>query len=135
MCGGGIPIPEALYQLMQVYIRRHQITADSYLFQNGKGGPYRSATFRKQMIQYCQKVQIQGGEYLFRSHDYRHGVATYFYNNGVSLQGVRDYLGHTYEEMTQQYVDYMPNRIDRTSKEFFEKPGNSLIARLKGGEA
>lgn len=130
-----IPIPEALYQLMQVYIRRHQITADSYLFQNGKGGPYRSATFRKQMIQYCQKVQIQGGEYLFRSHDYRHGVATYFYNNGVSLQGVRDYLGHTYEEMTQQYVDYMPNRIDRTSKEFFEKPGNSLIARLKGGEA
>ena len=87
------------------------------------------------MIQYCQKVQIQGGEYLFRSHDYRHGVATYFYNNGVSLQGVRDYLGHTYEEMTQQYVDYMPNRIDRTSKEFFEKPGNSLIARLKGGEA
>ncbi len=130
-----IPIPEALYQLMQVYIRRHQITADSYLFPNSRGGPFRSATFRKQMTEWCRKFQIQDEEYLFRSHDYRHGVATYFYNNGVSLQGVRDYLGHTYEEMTQQYVDYMPNRIDRTSKEFFEKPGNSLMARLKGGEA
>lgn len=130
-----IPIPDAVYRLMQVYIRRHHIAADSYVFQNKKGGPYRSATFRKQMIKCCEEFQIQDGEYLFQSHDYRHGVATYFYNNGVSLQGVRDYLGHTYEEMTQQYVDYMPGRIDRTNKEFFAKPGNSLMARLKGGEA
>lgn len=72
-------------------------------------------------------------EYLFRSHDYRHGVATRFYDSGVSIQGVRDYLGHAYEEMTRQYIDYMPDRIDRTSGEFFAKPGNSLMACLKGG--
>ncbi len=71
--------------------------------------------------------------YLFRSHDYRHGVATRFYDSGVSIQGVRDYLGHAYEEMTRQYIDYMPDRIDRTSGEFFAKPGNSLMACLKGG--
>ena len=29
----------------------------------------------------------------------------------VSLQSIRDYLGHTYEEMTRQYIDYMPQRI------------------------
>lgn len=129
-----IPIPEAIYRLMRVYIKRHGIAADAYVFPNKNGGAYRSATFRKQMTEWCETLEIQGGEYLFQAHDYRHSVATYFYGNGVSIQGVRDYLGHTYEEMTQQYIDYMPKKIDNASKEFFEKKGNSLAARLKGGE-
>lgn len=129
-----IPIPEAIYRLMQVYLKRHGIAADAYVFPNKKGGAYRSATFRKQMTEWCEKLEIQNGDYLFQAHDYRHGVATYFYDNGVSLQGIRDYLGHTYEEMTQQYVDYMPKKIENASKEFFEKQGNSLASCLKGGE-
>ena len=129
-----IPIPEALYQLMQVYLKRHDIGADAYVFQNKNAGAYRSATFRVQMIRWCGKLGIQNGEYMFQSHDYRHGIATYFYDNGVSLQGVRDYLGHVDEEMTQQYVDFMPKRIDRANQEFFTKQGNSLATCLKGGE-
>ena len=35
--------------------------------------------------------------------------------------------------MTRQYIDYMPERLDRASGEFFIKPGNSLMACLKGG--
>lgn len=128
-----IPIPEAVYRLMQVYLKKHGIEADSYVFQNKKGSAYQSMTFRKQMIKHCMELGIKDGEYLFRSHDYRHGVATRFYDSGVSIQGVRDYLGHAYEEMTRQYIDYMPDRIDRTSGEFFAKPGNSLMACLKGG--
>lgn len=78
---------------------------------------------------------VEGGEYLFRSHDYRHTVATFFYDNGASLQSVRDYLGHNYEEMTEQYLDYGPRRIARANDEFFEEPGNRLAAHLekKGG--
>lgn len=129
-----IPIPEAIYRLMQVYIKKHGIAADAYVFPNKNGGAYRSATFRKQMIEGCEKLGIQNGEYLFKSHDYRHGVATYFYDNGVSLQSVRDYLGHCYEEMTQQYIDYMPKKIEKASQEFFKKQGNSLASCLKGGE-
>ena len=106
---------------------------DAYIFQNRNGGAYKSGTFRKQMIRLCKELEIQNGEYLFKAHDYRHGVATYFYDNGVSLQGIRDYLGHTYEEMTQQYIDYMPRRIDKANKEFFEKQGGSLAACLKEG--
>ncbi len=128
-----IPIPEAVYQLMQVYLKKHGIGADSYVFRNKKGDAYQSMTFRSQMIKYCRELGIQDGEYLFQSHDYRHGVATRFYDSGVSIQGVRDYLGHAYEEMTRQYIDYMPDRLDRISGEFFAKPGNSLMACLKGG--
>ena len=130
-----IPIPAAVYQLMRVYLKKHRIAADSYIFQNTHGGAYHSGTFRSQMVKCCRELEIQGGEYMFQSHDYRHGVATYFYDSGVSIQGVRDYLGHAYEEMTRQYIDYMPDKLDRSNKEFFTKPGNSLMARLKEGDA
>lgn len=128
-----IPIPKVLYQLMQIYLKRNSIMPDAYIFQNRNGGAYKSGTFRKQMIRLCKELEIQNGEYLFKAHDYRHGVATYFYDNGVSLQGIRDYLGHTYEEMTQQYIDYMPRRIDNANKDYFEKQGDSLAVCLKEG--
>lgn len=85
------------------------------------------------MIRLCRELEISNGEYLFRAHDYRHGVATYFYDTGVSLQGIRDYLGHTYEEMTQQYIDYMPRRIDSANEDFFAKQGDDLAACVKEG--
>lgn len=130
-----IPIAEGLYQIMEVYIRNHHIGPEDYLFTNRNGGPYRSQTFSQQMKKFCEENEIDGGEYLFQSHDYRHTVATLFYDNGVSLQGVRDYLGHDYLEMTEQYVDYVPKKIAKENTDFFQKPGHSLAAGLqrKGG--
>ena len=74
-------------------------------------------------------------EYLFQSHDYRHTVATMLYDNGVSIQGVRDYLGHDYLEMTEQSIDYMPKKIAKENMGFFQKPEHNLAAglRKKGG--
>lgn len=126
-----IPIAEGLYKIMQVYIKRNHIAPDEYLFKNKNGGAYRTATFSYQMKKFCWENDVEGGEYLFQSHDYRHTVATFFYDNGVSLQSVRDYLGHNYEEMTQQYIDYMPQKIAKESDEFFKDPDNSLAAGLK----
>ncbi len=125
-----IPIPYALYKLMKVYLTKHRITPDEYVFQGSQGGAYKSATYRVRMQEYCEKNGIEGGEYIFRPHDYRHGIATLFYDSGVSLQGVRDYLGHVYEEMTRQYVDYMPRKIEKASEKYFKEYG-SLAAGLK----
>lgn len=85
-----VPIPEMLYRLMKVYIKKYDIGADDYLFPNSKGGAFRYGTLRSQMLRYCEENQIHGGEYIFRSHDYRHNVATEFYDNGVPLSSVRD---------------------------------------------
>ena len=125
-----IPIPYALYRLMEVYLKRHRTGPDEYIFQSSQGEAYRSGTFRMKMRECCEKNGIKCGEYIFRSHDYRHGIATLFYDSGVSLQGVRDYLGHVYEEMTQQYVDYMPRKIEKASEKYFREHG-SLAAGLK----
>ena len=130
-----IPIAEGLYRIMEVYIKTHQIGPDDYLFTNKNGGPYRSMTFRHQMKKFCEDHEIDGGDYLFQSHDYRHTVATMLYDNGVSIQGVRDYLGHDYLEMTEQYIDYMPKKIAKENMGFFQKPEHNLAAglRKKGG--
>lgn len=127
-----IPIPDALYKLMKVYLKKHGIKADDYVFQNAKGGAYCKSTFRYNMLKYCELNNIQNGGYVFKSHDYRHTIATYFYDTGVSLQSIRDYLGHDYEEMTEQYIDYMPKKIEKASEEYFSR--HSLAACMKRGE-
>lgn len=80
----------------------------------------------------CAKQELRAcQEYNFKSHDFRHTIATMFYEDGVPLQSVRDYLGHDYEEMTQQYVDYMPKRISKANQELFAKEGSSLASGIK----
>lgn len=125
-----VPIPEMLYRLMKVYIKKYDIGAEDYLFPNSKGGAFRYGTLRSQMLRYCEENQIHGGEYIFRSHDYRHSVATEFYDNGVPLSSVRDYHGHTYDEMTLQYVDHMPERVEKAAEAVFRNPENNLAAGL-----
>lgn len=56
-----------------------------------------------------------------------------FYDKEVSIQSIRDYLGHTYEEMTRQYIDYMPQKIAEANEEFFSSQENSLTVWLKKG--
>lgn len=129
-----IPIPEALYDLVQVYKKKYQIGPEEYLFKSKKGGAFQYATLRYQMLKYCEKNQIADGEYIFRSHDYRHNLATLYYDNGISIQAVRDYLGHEYEEMTRQYVDYMPKKLEKASEVYFQEETHSFAAELmKGG--
>ena len=129
-----IPIPEALYKLVQVYKKKYQIGPEEYLFQNQTGGAFRYGTFRYQMLKYCEKYQIANGEYIFKSHDYRHNLATLYYDSGISIQAVRDYLGHEYEEMTRQYVDYMPKKLEQASEAYFQEESHSFATELMKGE-
>ena len=126
-----IPIPWAIYKLMEVYLEKYHIRPDDYIFQNKKGGAYCYGSFRYRMLKCCEKNQIGNGEYLFKSHDYRHNVATMYYDNEVSIQSVRDYLGHDYEEMTRQYIDYMPQKISKANEKYFEQEGHGLASGVK----
>lgn len=126
-----IPIPAVLYQLMKHYLQKYEIPPKEYIFKNTKDGAYRYGTYKYRMLKYCEENQIANGEYLFQSHGYRHTLATYFYNQGVSIQGVRDYLGHVYEEMTEQYIDFMPRKIRKANEEYFSKKENSLASGVQ----
>ena len=66
----------------------------------------------------------------FKTHDYRHTLASSFYDEGVSIQTIRDYLGHNNENMTKQYIDYMPKRIEQANKEYFNQAENLLATGI-----
>ena len=121
-----IPIPETLYHLMISYKEKMHIAPDDYVFQNEKGGAYKVGTFCKQMVEKCRELGIDCGDYTFRSHDYRHTISTAMYGHGASLQAIRDFLGHKSEEMTKQYVDYLPEKIDKANEEYFSMKENSI---------
>ena len=124
-----IPIPDMLYQFVQVYIIRNAIGKGEYLFRDSQGNAFKYGTFVKQMKNCCKANGIENGNYIFKAHDYRHTVATMFYENGVSIQSIRDYLGHETEEMTEQYIDHIPQMIAWKNEEFFEKKENILWTR------
>lgn len=126
-----IPIPLVMYRIMRKYIEREHIRPKDYIFKGKDGGAYRGTTFRQEFQQYCDKNGIADGSYIFKTHDYRHTLATQFYDEDVSIQTIRDYLGHFSEEMTKQYVDFMPKRIEKASDIYFKKPENDLASTIK----
>ena len=115
-----------LYKIMQTYISKKHIRPKEYIFKAQDGKAYRYGTFMKNFKNQCEKLGIANSEYVFKSHDYRHTLATQFYDHEVSLQTIRDYLGHYSEEMTKQYVDYMPKKVAKANAEFYAKPENNL---------
>ncbi len=112
-----INIPEALYLLMKDYIKKNHIGPSEYIFKNKRGKAYDSGRFTKDFKKQLKEVGIN--DYNYRSHDYRHCVATELYDANVPLEVIRDYLGHDETEMTRRYVDHMQTRADEANKEYF----------------
>ena len=109
---------------------KYQVRPKEYVFKSKSGGEYRVGSFVKSFRSHCEKNQIANSEYVFKSHDYRHTLATRFYDDGVSIQTVRDYLGHFTEDMTKQYVDYMTKKVEKANEDYFKKPGNNLAMEM-----
>ena len=85
----------------------------------------------------ASKQIVRSMEYIFRAetfktHDYsRHTLASSFYDEGVSIQTIQDYLGHNNENMTKQYIGYMPNRIEQANKGRFSESGRKSSLQLE----
>ncbi len=120
-----VPIPALLYQAMMQYITEHNIGADDYIFKNKRGGAYDAGTF---CTQFKRCIKEAGINYDFKSHDFRHTVATCLYTHGASIEAIRDYLGHKESDMTKQYLDYMSNVIDDANEEYFASRTNKLAS-------
>lgn len=125
-----IPISLVLYQIMKIYIKKHHIKPTDFLFKSKDGGAYRTGTFVKGFKANCKKYGIHISGETFKTHDYRHTLASSFYDEGVSIQTIRDYLGHNNENMTKQYIDYMPKRIEQANKEYFNQAENLLATGI-----
>ncbi len=116
-----IPIPDNLYVAMNEYISEIGKSGDEYIFSKRDGGAYNADYFSKQVKRLLLDAGITKEEYNFRPHGYRHTLATRFYDAGISLQIVREYLDHNSEEMTKQYIDYNGRRCKEASEKYFSE--------------
>lgn len=96
------------------------------------GGPYSTTHYWHQMVKCCNNLGIRCGDHVFQTHDYRHSVATALYEHGVSIQVIREFLGHKHENMTRQYIDYLQKQLDSTSEQYYEEH-KSLVSEWKKG--
>lgn len=127
-----IPIPVELYKLMKKYIDTKGIKADEYVFQNKKGGAYDAGTFTKQMKRELAKAGVT--DYDFKAHDFRHTVGTSLNkDHNVSIEVIREFLGHNSSDMTKQYIDFVPEMLDTANEEYFSKEENKLATHIKKG--
>lgn len=127
-----IPIPVELYKLMKKYIDTNGIKADEYVFKNRKGGAYDAGTFTKQMKRELTKAGLT--DYVFKAHDFRHTVGTSLNkDHNVSVEVIREFLGHNSSDMTKQYIDFVPEMLDTANEEYFSKEENKLATYIKKG--
>lgn len=128
-----IPIPVELYKIMKKYIEDTGIKADEYVFQNKKGGAYDAGTFSKQMKRELKKAGLM--EYAFKAHDFRHTIGTSLNKDyNVSIEAIREFLGHNSSEMTKQYIDFVPEMLDLANENYFSKEENKLATYIKKGK-
>lgn len=97
-----------------------------YIFPSIKNAdkPFQAATFSKQMKTWLKKYRLTD-HIDFRSHDYRHTIATDLYDSGAGLPTTREFVGHKDENMTkstlttvrQRSTDYNNNILRRITYE------------------
>lgn len=116
-----IPIPEELYRLLKKHIS-NATEESEFIFSSikYKDRPYQAATFIKQMQRELLLYE-ETRDITFRSHDFRHTIATDLYFSGAKLQTTRAFLGHTRDDMTKQYIDHLPGHIDALQAEYFKE--------------
>lgn len=116
-----IPIPEALYYLMIRYIKNRRIAPDAYVFTGRAGAPYTYGTLESKLKEWTKACGCETDDYTFRSHDFRHTLATRLHEDGCGINLIRDYLGHKESDMTKQYIDDIPASIVKRNREYFKK--------------
>lgn len=66
-------------------------------------------------------------DYKFKAHDFRHSIGTTLNRDyQSSIEVIREFLGHNSSDMTKQYIDFVPELLDRKNKEYFSKKENQL---------
>ncbi len=115
-----IPIPKSLYDLLVRFAK--QEPDSEYMFPSvfHTDRPYHVSTFSKQMKAQLRLYGVTES-INFRSHDFRHTIATDLHLSGASIGVTRAFLGHEREDMTVHYIDHLPGEIDRLQKNYFKE--------------
>jgi integrase/recombinase XerD len=81
----------------------------------------------QRLIQLSEDAELMGKE--VHLHTLRHSIATHLLDNGMSLERIKEFLGHTSLESTQLYTHYL-----QTLQSFKHDPELSEVPRMVNPE-
>lgn len=111
-----IPFNKTISKALQDWVFEHRAVlvkdkTESRLFINRYGKPLTGNTLNcrlKQLIDQSQNVQLK--EKNITLHSLRHSIATHLLSNGMDMQKVQRFLGHTSLETTQIYTHLLEEK-------------------------
>lgn len=119
-----IPITSDLATLLQQQQQRIRATWGDQcglLFPNAKGQRLTKSVIGRALNRLAYEKDIRdatGKVFRFRTHEFRHTVATRMIRNGVALHHVQRYLGHESPEMTLVYAEITDHDLKRAFDEY-----------------
>ncbi|MBP5607124.1 MAG: site-specific integrase [Lachnospiraceae bacterium] len=116
-----IPIPKELFRLLKRHIES-DTSGSEYIFPRPSDTrrPYVARYFGEQM-QLQLSLHEETSDIHFKSHDYRHTIATDLHLSGAPIAATRAFLGHKKEDMTKQYVDHLQGEIDELQDQYLKE--------------
>jgi integrase/recombinase XerD len=108
-----IPINETIKLVLENYYKNERIHSDEKAFilnqhnTRMKGDQYNNLL--KRIIQKTNNPPLEGREITL--HHLRHSIATHLVENGLKIEFIRDFLGHSHLEATQIYAKVYPNQL------------------------
>jgi integrase/recombinase XerD len=98
-----VPLPKNIGKELKEYVFKERFTnrnETSFLL-NKRGFRMRGSSYNLILKNLLEKAQITKQASL---HNLRHSIATHLLEQGLSVEYVRDFLGHKYLESTQVYI-------------------------------
>jgi len=99
-----------------------------WLFPSAGAGPVRPLTMNALSLMLSRRYRAGGGSLrTFGSHRIRHATATLLVNNGMPLEEVSRYLGHSSTLPTRRYAQQTPDALGARAADALERAG--LVSR------
>jgi integrase/recombinase XerD len=114
-----VPMTKQIIANLKKYNQKERAKSSTYesFFNNTKGNKISGDYFNivlKRLIERAVKQGLLGQEVLEKQiclHSLRHSIATHLLENGLSMEYVRDFLGHSHLESTQRYTHVNKNKL------------------------
>jgi site-specific recombinase XerD len=106
--GGERPLFETAEKLIRKYLKKRIDTGDA-LF-TGRQGNLSRQRVQQLFKAYAQKAGINP---KYSVHSLRHSIATHLLENGVSVEQVRQFLGHSQIETTETYTHISQQQLNK----------------------
>lgn len=124
-----VPIPDILHLLVLGYSEKNHIDIERLLFLN-RDKKYTARCFEEAITKQCLKFGLLDGEYVFKGNGYQKELCKALYQNGTSIQVIREYMGYSTDETVKKYIGWVDEEVARKSDELFKQEERSLGGNL-----